>query len=285
MAHSIRAWTAWILALSTLALLTTLALAQEAEQPQGPPIDWTIGPGVAALGEHAEIRIPEDYQFTGPEGTKRLLEVMENPTSGRELGFLAPTDGDWFVVFKFDEIGYVKDDEKDKLDADAILKSIREGTERANEERRKRGWATVEVVGWEVSPRYDTETHNLEWGVRGRSEGGEGVNYNTRLLGRSGVMEAGLVVDSGALTSTLPVFRHLLAGYSFKTGHRYAEYRQGDKIAKYGLTALVVGGAAAAAVKSGLLAKFWKLIVVGVLAAVAFLRRLMGGRKTSPDAR
>ena len=66
----------------------------------------------------------------------------------------------------------------------------------------------------------------------------------------------------------------LLAGLSFKPGHRYAEFRAGDKVAAYGLTALVAGGVGAAVAKSGLFAKLWKGIVVGFFALVAATRRM-----------
>ena len=49
-----------------------------------------------------------------------------------------------------------------------------------------------------------------------------------------------------------------------KSGERYAEYRPGDKIAKYGLAALVTGGAAVVAVKTGLFA-YLLLLQVGLL--------------------
>jgi len=67
------------------------------------------------------------------------------------------------------------------------------------------------------------------------------VNYNTRLLGRKGVMEVSLVVDPEKLSATMPAYQALLKDYDFKQGERYAEFRQGDKIAKYGLAALVTG--------------------------------------------
>jgi uncharacterized membrane-anchored protein len=44
-----------------------------------------------------------------------------------------------------------------------------------------------------------------------------------------------------------------LTSYSFQTGQTYAEYRSGDKVAKFGLAALVVGGAAVGAAKLNLL--------------------------------
>ena len=50
------------------------------------------------------------------------------------------------------------DDEKDSLDADAMIASIREGTEAANEERRRRGWSTMTILGWHEEPFYDADT-------------------------------------------------------------------------------------------------------------------------------
>ena len=48
---------------------------------------------------------------------------------------------------------------------------------------------------------------------------------------------------------------------------------KGDRVAEYGLTALVAGGVGAAAVKSGLLGKIWKALVFAVLAVGAALKR------------
>jgi uncharacterized membrane-anchored protein len=102
-------------------------------------VKWQIGPCVSVLGDKAEIRVPEGYVFADGNDTRRLLEVMHNLPSGIELGFLAPKSLEWFLIFEFQESGYIKDDEKNSLDADAILKSLREGTEKANQEKAKRG--------------------------------------------------------------------------------------------------------------------------------------------------
>jgi uncharacterized membrane-anchored protein len=89
-------------------------------------------------------------------------------------------------------------------------------------------------------------------------------------------MRVTLVVDPEQYKETLPHFQSLLAAFGYNTGERYAEYRQGDKIAKYGLSALVVGGATAVAAKSGILKYLWKgLIFVGI-AALAFVKKLFG---------
>ena len=247
-------------------------------------IEWEVGPTVATLGDVAQITVPEGYRFTGRDGAKRIMELTENPASGKELGILAPATRDsahaWFVIFTFRNTGYVKDDEKDKLDARKILEAITRGTEAANAVRRRRGWEAVHVVGWSQRPFYDSATNNLTWAIRGRSgdaasadEAGDAINYSTRILGREGTMNVDLVVSPDAYESTVAEFQSLMAGFTYTPGHTYAEWRQGDPIAEYGLTALIVGGAGAVALKSGLLAKLWKAVVVAVAAVAGAIRR------------
>ena len=266
-----------------VALLPTFALAQQNETTTIAGIEWQVGPTVGKLGTIAEINIPEGFGFTGKPGAKQLLELTENPSSGSELGAIIPLnradDADmWFVVFEYNRVGYIRDDERDELDADALLKSIREGTEASNEYRRERGWAEMHILGWARQPFYDQRTNNLTWAIRGETiAGGERhdvINYSVRLLGRGGYMNMDLVLSPAQLDSTLPEYNALADGFGYVQGQQYAEFRKGDKLAAYGLTALIVGGAGAAAAKAGLLQKFWKLIVLGVIAIGAFLKRI-----------
>jgi len=251
-------------------------------------LQWQHGPLAANLGDSASIQVPEGYVFLSAADTRTFMEINENPTSGNELGLIMPASEEgphWFAVFEFHDSGYIKDDEKDALDADAILANLREGNESANTIRRERGWSTLEIVGWETPPHYDTRTQNLTWAIRGKSSGGVVINHSTRLLGRRGYTTVDLVLDPEALPASLPRFETILGSFSYEQGQRYAEFTAGDKIATYGLTALIAGGVGAAAVKSGLLGKFWKLIAVGVLAVVAFFRKLAARifRKSEPD--
>lgn len=258
------------------------ALAQETQDTQKVEIDWERGPTTASMSHLAEIEVPEGYVFANAKDTRTLMEMMQNPVSDDEVGFLGPESLDWFVVFEFSEVGYIRDDDQDALDADKLLRSIQNGTEEANKVRRERGWTTIRVLGWEQPPHYDAETHNLVWAVRAESEGKTMLNYNTRLLGRRGVMRVSLVVDNDQLADVLPTYKGLMQGYAFQPGQRYAEYRSGDKVAKYGLAALITGGAAVAAVKTGLLAKFGKLLVklaLPVLIAIGAVCKKMFGRK------
>jgi len=244
---------------------------------------------VGDLRQRAEVKVPPGFRFLPYQDTAKLLVMAGNRSSGRELGLIQHTEDKWWVVFEFDDVGYVKDDEKDKLNADKLLTTIKKGTEEGNKYRAEQGVPPMTILGWHVKPNYNDETKNLEWSILAESEGKKFVNYNVRLLGRKGVTEITLVDDLVSVEASLMDFRQLIKDFSYKTGESYAEFKKGDQIAKYGLGALVVGGAAAVAYKVGLLGtlalffkKAWKLVILGVIAVVAFFKRLIVGKPAPP---
>ena len=285
--------------LCLLMLAPFATLAQEppttpAEAAEGPKITlveaaekagvkFTRGPSKQALGGQAELPVPEGFVATNGDGSRTILRLFDNLTGDNEVGMFAPASFDWFVTFDWDAIGYVKDDEKDKLDAKAMLKSMQENNEEANKIKKERGMSTLSLVGFDVAPNYNPETNNLEWALRLKDDasGGESVNYNVKVLGREGVMVVTLVCDPSELTGVLPEFRKHLAAFSFVEGHKYAEFKKGDRIAKVGLSALVVGGGLAVAAKTGLLKKLIKPLIFVVVAAGAWLKKLFTGRSSS----
>lgn len=247
-----------------------------------PGVEWTTGPAEGALATWSEIQVPEGFDFTGRAGTRVMMEAMENPVGSGDVGTLMQRGQGWFAVFTFSENGYVSDEERDDLDADKLLESLKESNRIGNEERVRRGWAPLTLTGWHTPPHYDERSNNLEWGVLLSSGTGTTVNYDVRLLGRRGVMSVSLVCEPSQMDDALPEFRKLLATHTFVAGEKYSEYREGDKVAAYGLGALVTGGVIAAAAKSGLLQKLWKFIVAGVLAGFAALKRMFGGGDSKP---
>lgn len=258
-----------------------LALAQNQDLPQ---VAWKAGPGTCKIGELAEVKVEKGLQHIGAQDTRTLLEAFGNLTNGSELALIAPKDLKWFIVYEWDETGKVNDDEK--LDPDALLRSLKEGNKASNEYRKEQGLPALELIGWEIPPRYDPKTNDLTWATRLRSEGEDGINYLVRRLGRRGVMACTLVCDPEDLQKNLPRFEKVMASYAFVSGHRYADWVPGDKVAEYGLAALVTGGAAALAVKTGLfktlllaLAKGWKLVVAGVVVVGGVIAKIFTGRR------
>jgi len=237
---------------------------------------WQRGPSEAQIDSVAAIQVPEGQAFLDGPNTRRFLELNGNPPRDKHYT-LVSSDLSWFAVFSFESSGYVKDDEK--LDADALLAALQESDTPVNKERQRLGMSSLQTVGWSVPPHYEPGTKQLEWGVRlRRTDGLEVVNYTIRLLGRRGVMHATLVCDPASLTRDVAAFKASLAGYSFVSGERYAEFRAGDHVAEYGLAALVLGGAAVVATKSGFGKAIGKFLIFGLIAAggtiTAFVRKM-----------
>jgi uncharacterized membrane-anchored protein len=262
-----------------IAVMAGNAIAQEESA-----IEWVEGPAVVALGENlAQLNMSDAYLFADGDDTRAVMEYLGNPPSHAEVGMIIPNreDENWFIVFEYSDIGYIRDDDRDQIDPAAILESYRRGTEEANEDRVKMGAAPIHVTGWYEEPFYNPETNNLTWAMMLEDdEKMQTVNYNIRILGRGGYMSAVLVADPERLTALKPELAGIVSSFSYKSGNRYAEYIQGDKLAKIGLTALIAGGAGAAAVKLGLfqaLAKFWKAIVVGILAFFGGIWKFLKG--------
>jgi uncharacterized membrane-anchored protein len=257
------------------------------------------GPGTVPLGKTAELKLPEGYSFVGTDSLDRFFELTRNTRSGNEVGVLL-SPNDWILFFEYDEIGYVKDDDKDKLNADKLMSSMTENQDAANESRKSRGWDEMKLKGWATPPHYDEKTNNLKWAFNlASSQDGfkeVWVNGSIRLLGRGGVMNVTLVSDAALFKQAETEADQILAGnFNYVAGQKYAEFKAGDKVAEYGLAALVLGGGVAAAAKMGLLGslgvflgKAWKAVVAALVAIGVGIKKLMnkitGGRPDEPTA-
>lgn len=279
----------WALSLAPFAADYSSAEKPAEPIPEKNPLDqfkWLNGPATADLQSRARLRLPAGIRFVESGDARKILKLMGNSTRGNELGMVESRSNHWWAIFSFDEVGYVKDDEKKNLDADKLLMRMREGAAEDNKRRKSEGIPTLEILGWHVAPNFNDETKNLEWSLLGQSAGEKFVNYNVRLLGRKGVTEVTLIEDYDKVDAAMPGFRGMLSSFQYTQGENYAEFQQGDKIAQYGLGALVLGGSAAAAYKlgffglmAGFLKKTFKFVIVGLVAIGAWIKKLLTGRK------
>jgi uncharacterized membrane-anchored protein len=253
------------------------------------------GPAEVKLADQATLKVPEGYIFVPKAEAGQLLRAMGNTPGDSLLGAVFPQgDEPWFAVVRYINEGHIKDDEAKDWNADDLLKSLREGTDAANEERAKRGIREMEIVGWAEKPSYDAATHRLVWSASTREKGttgndGLGVNYNTYALGREGYMSLNLVTDLSQLPKYKASALTLLGAMQFNAGRKYADFNSStDKVAEYGIAALVAG---VAAKKLGLFAlmfafaaKFAKVLIAAAAAAVYGIRKFFGGKKDTPAA-
>ena len=269
--------------LAVLLLATVPALAADDNDAfrKASQLGWVDGPTTITLADVADVKLPKGPRFLGQVDTSKFLALNGNPPADNKYT-IASKDMRWFAILDYTGDGKVADD--DKIDPDAMLKAFRENESSSNAERKSAGLEELTIDGWFVPPHYDAASHNLEWGTRLHGSSGTAVvNYTSRILGRGGYMRTILVSDPEHFAADLAEFRTVMKGYDYKSGQHYAEWRNGDKLAGYGLAALITGGAAAAAVKTGFfktllvgLAAGWKFIAVGVVAAFATLKRFFG---------
>lgn len=279
-----------------LAVVTVSSGQEQTEDPRialARSINWQQGPCRGSVGTYAEIDVPEGYVFAGPADAQKFMELNENIPDPMTMGVLQPIadDESWFLVFEYQDTGHVHDDEKTSIDADALLKLKKEVEVAGNEQRSRRGFPAIRCKDWLIKPAYDTDTRSLAWALRLETDGPNGTvsqvcNYNLRILGKTGVMSTTLVCAPEEVSGLAPKVKALLKGFEYRQGQRYGEWREGDKVAAYGLTGLITGGAAVAAVKSGLfaklfaaLAKMGKVVIVAILALFGGIWKMIFGAK------
>ena len=234
----------------------------------------TEGPADIKLADQATLKIAAGQAFVPTAEAAKLLQAMGNRSGTDLLGMILPMGkAEWMVVARNVKAGYIKDDDARDWKADELLKDIREGTEQSNSERKSRGIPEMEIVGWVQPPTYDAAAQRLVWSLSSKDKGApdsadKGVNYNTYALGREGYISLNLVTEMKTIEQEKAVAHALLASLNFNDGKRYADFNSStDKVAEYGLAALIGG---VAAKKLGLLAvigvfllKFWKILLIG----------------------
>jgi uncharacterized membrane-anchored protein len=235
---------------------------------------------VSLPGGIATLDLPPAFRYLTPADSARLLEAWGNPPGTQSLGMIVPAGvhpmsaESWGVVITYDKDGHVKDDDADGIDYAKLLKEMQEGLEDSNAERKKQGYRAMTLIGWAEQPHYDKASHKLYWAKELQSEGEahHGLNYNIRVLGREGVLVLNAVASLDQLARIKTEMQQVTSFTNFTDGNRYADFNGStDKVAEYGIAALVAGGMAAKLGFFGklfaLLLAFKKLIVIAVAAA------------------
>jgi uncharacterized membrane-anchored protein len=237
----------------------------------------TTGPTDVSLIDQAVLKLPAGHFFVPQAEGARVLRALGNLVNDATLVGLVvgtgPNDG-WIVVIRYIKEGYIKDDDAKNWNADDLLKNLKEGVEESNMDRVARGFPEMQVIGWVQPPNYDAATHRLVWSLLAKDKdepvtAAKSINYNTYALGRDGYFSLNLLSNSERIAGDKAVAHGLLGDLGYNAGKRYEDFSAStDRIAEYGLMALVGG---VAAKKLGLFAvvaafalKFAKVILIGL---------------------
>jgi uncharacterized membrane-anchored protein len=256
--------------------------------------------GEIAIGDNlARLNVPPTFRFIGPKDASAVLTSLwgNPPSEANVLGMIFPAAiepsdrSSWGVVITYEADGYVKDDDAATINYNDLLKQLQKSIEDQNNQRMKAGYTAVHLVGWAARPHYNRDSHKLYWAKELSFDDvpENTLNYNIRVLGRRGV----LVLNAVAAMTQYPEIERqmpqVIAMADFAPGNRYTDFTPGnDKVAGYGLAALIAGGVAAkAGFFKGILALLLaakKLIIVGIAALGAFLARTFRHRKAAASA-
>jgi len=274
--------------------LGMLSVAFAADEKEAPPPELHYQTGDIVLpNKVATLHLNGDYRYLDPKETEKLLVAWGNPPEAAKdtEGAVVPTavnpfeDQGWAVVLSYADDGHVDDSDARKIDYTELMSDMKKSTRERNEEREKAGYGKVDLIGWATEPRYDSSTHKMYWAKELQADGASEntLNYAIRVLGRKGVLELNAVAGMDQLGMIKQQMPAVLALTNFTDGNKYTDFNAStDKVAAYGLAALVAGGIAA---KAGLFAKLGimllalkKFIVIGLVAVAGFFKKLFGGR-------
>ncbi|RON28934.1 DUF2167 domain-containing protein [Pseudomonas brassicacearum] len=236
----------------------------------------------------ATLKLNKEFYYLDPKDTERLLtDGWGNPPGHETLGMIIPkavnplTASGWGVIVSYKDDGHISDEDAAKIDYADLLKQMQEEDEEDNKERQKQGYAGLHLLGWAEQPHYDESSHKMYWARELKADDAEDstLNYSIRVLGRKGVLELNAVASMADLPMIKQELPKVIAFTNFTEGNLYTDYNPGtDKLASYGLAALVGGGLAA---KAGLFAKIGifllaakKFLIVGLVVIAGFVRKL-----------
>ncbi|GAB3345291.1 DUF2167 domain-containing protein [Lysobacter tyrosinilyticus] len=271
------------------------AHAQESQSPEDAAraivagFQWRDGE-VAVDEAKARFKLNDNFRYLGAADARKVLEQLwGNPPDDSVLGMIVPKgrgvldDSGWAVVVTYSDEGYVSDEDAAKIDYAEMLKELQEADKESNAARKEAGYSAIQLVGWAEPPHYDAVSKKLYWAKELQSEGAEHrtVNYDIRVLGRRGFVSLNAVARMNELAEVKTGMQQLLPMVEFDAGSRYADYdKSSDKVAAYGIAALIAGGIAA---KAGLFAKLGvlllglkKALIPLVMLVGAFFKKIFG---------
>jgi uncharacterized membrane-anchored protein len=247
---------------------------------------------VEVKGGHSTLKLTQDFRYLEARDAQRVLQAWGNPPDESVLGMILPANlsplekNGWAVVITYSDDGHVSDEDAAKTDYTKLLNDMQEQTRDSNDERKKQGYGTVDLIGWATPPHYDTSTNKLYWAKElafsGESE--HTLNYDIRVLGRGGYLSLNAVAGINQLQMVESKMQNVLEMTDFDAGQRYGDFNAStDKIAAYGIGALVAGTIAA---KAGLFTKLFvmilaakKFIIAGLLAVGAAFKKFFSRKK------
>ena len=245
----------------------------------------------------AELNIPKGFKYLNVDQSKYVVEKLWGNLPQKNIaGMLFPTssgpfeDSSYAFIISYEDVGYVKDEDADKINYDDLLKDMKKDEEEENKQRLAQGTYALHTMGWAEKPYYDKTKKVLHWAFNLKADGSEEntLNYKVILLGRKGILSMNAVAPLYELDSVKANIDQVLAIPKFSDGNSYKDFNPKiDNVAAWTIGGLVAGKILA---KVGLfalfgkfLAAFWKFILVGFAAVGAGIKKFFSRKKKEDE--
>ncbi len=243
------------------------------------------------------IKIPDGFKYLDKANAEKVLyDLWKNPREDNgTLGFIMPentgilTDSSFIFNIEYDDIGYVKDDDADKINYNDLLDEIKKDEKEGNPQRVAAGYKPVYIIGWAVTPFYDKERKILHWAkeLKFGTDSILTLNYNVRILGRKGVLVLNAIATMDQLKNVQANLPKVMDIVSFGDGNKYKDFDPGiDKVAAWTIGGLVAGKILAKVGFLAVILKFWKVGMIALAGGFTAMRKKIAGlfkRKKKDD--
>lgn len=206
------------------------------------------------ISDQAVLKVPYGNIFIPREQAVKISEAMGNFHNELLQGLVLPDSSlvqNWMVYISYENSGYVTDEDQESLNPDELLTIIKDSTDKDNKLRKEKGIGKLNIKKWLEEPTYDKGNHQLIWSLLAEESDIETdqktpiVNYKANMLGRDGIFSFVLVTDERLINENKSKIKEVLKNIAYNEGRRYEDFLPGsDKVAGYGLAALVTGVAA-----------------------------------------
>ena len=245
---------------------------------------------IKLAGGIGTIKVPVGFKYLNSAQSERVLvDLWGNPKSETpSLGMLLPenqgvmTQNGYVFNIEYDEIGYVEDDDADDINYDDLLADMKKESVEENEQRKKEGYEPVTIIGWASTPFYDKDRKILHWAkeVKFGKDQVNTLNYNIRILGRKGVMVLNAISTMNEFPLVKKDVNKVLDVVQFGDGFKYEQFDSSvDNVAAWTIGGLVAGKVLAKVGFFGIILKFGKFIVIGLLAFAGKIKNMIFGSK------
>lgn len=207
---------------------------------------------ITLAGGKFNLRVPDEFLFIDAVQSRYILEELWGNLPDTEVAGMIVRKGfqpsrlinDYSFVIGYSDIGHVSSQKGTELNHDKLLAQLKENMARSNESRINMGLNTMSVTGWVMVPYFDQYKKALYWATRISANGTEEeiLNYNLRLMGKTGVIKINAVATLDQLPDIKKALPLIIAQTRFTAEEAFDAYNEGkDKESQYDMAALITG--------------------------------------------